>query len=472
MADQLKIYNTEKRKKEAISLLPGRDAIFLYTCGPTVYNFAHIGNFRTYVFEDLFRRTMEFFGLNVKQVMNLTDIDDKTIKGALEKGSSLDAFTQFYKDAFFNDLKSLKIQKAHHYPSATDYIPEMIEMIETLLKKEVAYQGKEGSVYFNIRRFPTYGALSHLSLEDLKIGASQRVTTDEYEKESASDFVLWKSYDPKRDGKVFWDSPFGRGRPGWHIECSTMATKLLGETVDIHMGGVDNIFPHHENERAQSEACSGKPFVRFWVHAEHLVVNGKKMSKSLGNFFTLRDLLNKRYTGVEVRYLLLSTHYRTQLNFTLDGLNAARRSLERLEDFVYRLKKVKEGSFYQSRVEKARKYFKEALADDLNISIALAVLFDFVRQVNKDIDCHQMSLEGAKEILSFLSEINHVLGVIPLEDSLEQIPKAIQEAFKRREKARAEKRWEEADKERAYIYSQGYMIEDSPAGSRVKKITS
>ncbi|MCB1073997.1 MAG: cysteine--tRNA ligase, partial [Simkania sp.] len=329
----LHIYNTESREKEPITLAPHKKEIALYTCGPTVYNFAHIGNFRTYVFEDLFRRTLEFFGLKVKQVMNLTDVDDKTIKGALEKRVSLDEFTQFYKRAFFEDLKTLGIQKAHLYPSAIDYIPQMIAMIQHLIKKGLAYKGKEGSVYFSIRHFPAYGKLSHLCLSELKAGASERVTTDEYEKESIADFVLWKGYDPERDGDIYWESPFGKGRPGWHIECSAMATELLGETIDIHMGGVDNIFPHHENEIAQSEGCSGKMFSRYWVHAEHLIVNGKKMSKSLGNFFTLRDLLDKGYSGTEVRYLLLSTHYRTQLNFTLEGLNAARQSLQRLEDF-------------------------------------------------------------------------------------------------------------------------------------------
>jgi len=468
----LRVYNTQTREKEAVTLTPGRSKIHLYTCGPTVYNFAHIGNFRTYVFEDLFRRSMEFFGLGVKQVMNLTDIDDKTIKGALEKGVSLDKFTQFYKDAFFEDLKTLNIQPAHAYPSAVEYIPQMIEMIETLLKKGMAYQGKEGSVYFSIRHFPSYGKLSHLCMEDLKAGASERVTTDEYEKESVADFVLWKAYDSERDGNIYWESPFGKGRPGWHIECSAMATELLGETVDIHMGGVDNVFPHHENEIAQSEGCSGKTFARLWVHAEHLIVNGKKMSKSLGNFFTLRDLLEKGFTGKEVRYLLLSTHYRTQLNFTLDGLTAARQSLQRLEDFVHRLRQVKEGASSTSRIEETRRRFKEALADDLNISVALAALFDFVRLVNGDIDRHALTPEGATEVLSFLKEVDQVLGVIPLEEKEEEVPADIQEAFEKRQVARAEKNWAEADKQRDYIQSEGYTIEDSPSGSRVKKIVS
>ncbi|MCP5490791.1 MAG: cysteine--tRNA ligase [Chlamydiales bacterium] len=465
----LHIYNTESREKEPITLAPHKKEIALYTCGPTVYNFAHIGNFRTYVFEDLFRRTLEFFGLKVKQVMNLTDVDDKTIKGALEKRVSLDEFTQFYKRAFFEDLKTLRIQKAHLYPSAIDYIPQMIAMIQHLIKKGLAYKGKEGSVYFSIRHFPAYGKLSHLCLSELKAGASERVTTDEYEKESIADFVLWKGYDPERDGDIYWESPFGKGRPGWHIECSAMATELLGATIDIHMGGVDNIFPHHENEIAQSEGCSGKMFSRYWVHAEHLIVNGKKMSKSLGNFFTLRDLLDKGYSGTEVRYLLLSTHYRTQLNFTLEGLNAARQSLQRLEDFVHRLKQVQEGKGASAQIKETKDRFNAALADDLNISVALAALFDFIRHVNGDIDRNELSKEGASQVLAFLKEIDHVLGVIPLKEREEEIPKDIQEAFTRRQEARAKKNWADADKERDYIQSKGYLIEDSPSGSRVKR---
>lgn len=466
----MKIYNTETREKETITLGKGESELRLYTCGPTVYNFAHIGNFRTYVFEDLFRRTLECFKLPVRQVMNLTDVDDKTIKGALEKGVPLDTFTAFYKEAFFADLKTLNVQPAHSYPSAIDYIPQMVGMIEKLLEKGLAYCGKEGSIYFSIRHFPPYGKLSHLCLEDLKAGASERVTTDEYEKESIADFVLWKAYDPDRDGDIYWESPFGKGRPGWHIECSAMATQLLGETIDIHMGGVDNIFPHHENEIAQSEGCSGAPFSRYWVHSEHLIVEGKKMSKSLGNFFTLRDLLEKGYTGSEIRYLLLSTHYRTQLNFTFQGLDAARHSLQRLGDFVHRLRQVTEGQGLATEpIEATRRAFQEALADDLNISAALAALFDFVRTLNGEMDQRALSKEGAQEVLTFLEELDQVLGVIPLEEKGEAIPPDVQEAFEKRQEARAQKNWAEADKQRDIIQSQGYLIEDSPTGSRVKK---
>jgi cysteinyl-tRNA synthetase len=354
----------------------------MYTCGPTVYNFAHIGNFRTYVFEDLLRRAIKFFGFQLTQVMNLTDVDDKTIRGAIANNVSLDDYTQPYKEAFFEDLKALNIEPAEHYPAATDYIPDMIQMIETLLAKGVAYRGGDGSIYYAISKFPRYGCLSHLHLDELQAGASERVASDEYEKEHVADFVLWKHYDPERDGQIYWESPFGPGRPGWHLECSAMAIKILGETIDIHVGGVDNMFPHHENEIAQSEACSGKPFVKLWMHAEHLVVDHKKMSKSLGNFYTLRDLLNKGYTGTQVRYLLLQTHYKTQLNFTFQGLEAAKSALQRLNDFIQRLQEVdtrESGGQMEGLCHKALEEFADALADDLNISSALAVIFDFVR---------------------------------------------------------------------------------------------
>ena len=467
---QIRVYNTKTGRKEPITYAPHRNQLLLYTCGPTVYNFAHIGNLRAYVFEDLFLRTLKFFGFVVKHAMNLTDIDDKTIRGANERGVELNRFTQFYKRAFFEDLKTLEIQPAHQYPSATEYIPHMISMIQTLLEKGIAYQTEEGSVYFSIDRFPSYGALSHLAMRELKVGGSNRVTSDEYEKKCVADFALWKRYDPKRDGAIFWNSPFGKGRPGWHIECSAMAGAVLGKTIDIHMGGVYNIFPHHENEIAQSEGCHGQLFTRFWVHVNHLIVDGKKMSKSLNNFYTLRDLLNKGYSGAEIRYLLLSTHYRTKLNFTIDGLNAARHSLGRLANFVDRLHQVKEGSCYRSRVQTAQLQFGQALGDDLNISRALAVLFDFVRRVNLDIDRGAVTDLGASEISVFLQSVNDVLGCIPMGGGPSKWPQEVQIALEKRQEARNKKDWVEADKHRDYIESQGYKIEDDPSGPRLKKI--
>lgn len=465
----LKIFDTETREKKQIHLAEGETEIKMYTCGPTVYNYAHIGNFRTYVFEDILRRTLKYFGFQLTQAMNLTDVEDKTIMGAIEKNVPLETYTKVYKEAFFEDLKTLGIEPVEIICPATDYIPEMIKMIETLIEKGIAYQRKDG-VYYSIKHFPSYGRLSHLKLEDLKERASERVSDDEYDKESATDFVLWKPYDQKRDGDVFWESPFGKGRPGWHVECSAMASHLLGETIDIHVGGVDNIFPHHENEIAQSEGYTGKHFVRHWIHAEHLIVNGKKMSKSLGNFYTLRDLLEKGYTGSEVRYLLLSTHYRTQLNFTLDGLKASRETLRRFRDFIDRLR-VAEGSgvSLNATLEETRAAFKGALADDLNISVALAALFDFIKKTNTLIDGQKISKEEAEKALSFLEEIDTVLGVLPLKQPSLEISPKIQEAFEKREAARAAKDWGEADKQRDFIHAQGYLIEDSPTGSRVKK---
>ncbi len=467
----LKLYNTATRQKETLVPLEDRH-IKMYTCGPTVYNFAHIGNFRTYVFEDLLRRVIKFFGYKITQVMNLTDVDDKTIKGAIEKNITLNAFTQPFKDAFFEDLRTLHIETVEYYPPATEYIHAMIEMIETLLEKGVAYVGGDKSVYFAIQKFPRYGCLSHLHLGELQSGASDRVANDEYDKENAADFVLWKSYDSERDGKIFWESPFGPGRPGWHLECSAMAMKLLGTTIDIHVGGVDNMFPHHENEIAQSEACTGESFVNIWMHSEHLLVDHKKMSKSLGNFYTLRDLLQRGYTGTQVRYLLLQTHYKTQLNFTFQGLESTKNSLSRLNDFILRLKEV-EGDNCGGKVEelcqKTLDHFAGALADDLNISQSLAALFDFVRDMNGLCDAAQVSKKEANEALELMKRLNTVLALFSFENDEPIISQDLQEAFERRLQARKEKNWKLADELRDYIHSKGYMIEDTPQGARLKK---
>lgn len=468
---QLYLYNTETRRKEPLVPLED-DQIKMYTCGPTVYHYAHIGNFRTYVFEDILKRTMKFFGYKVKQVMNLTDVDDKTIKGAIAKNVTLDEYTQPYKDAFFNDLKALNIDPAEEYPAATQFIPDMIEMIEKLMEKGMAYKGGDGSIYYPIRKFSRYGCLSHLNLEELQAGASERVSTDEYDKENVSDFVLWKKYDPERDGKIFWDSPFGPGRPGWHLECSAMAMKLLGETIDIHVGGVDNMFPHHENEIAQSEAYSGKQFVKLWMHSEHLIVDNKKMSKSLGNFYTLRDLLNKGFTGTQVRYMLMQTHYKTQLNFTLAGVEAVKGSLQRVQDFIQRMREIKQiesQGKVEAVIEKARIQFADALADDLNISVALAALFEMVREVNVLSDVEQVSVQEAHQIIEVLKQFDQVFGVLSFENQMEKIPQELEDALAKRIEARKQKNWALADSLRDFITSSGYVIEDTPEGARLKK---
>jgi cysteinyl-tRNA synthetase len=467
----IQLYNTATRKKDTLNpIVPGH--VTMYTCGPTVYHFAHIGNFRTYIFEDLLRRTLQFFGLKVTQVMNLTDVDDKTIKGAIAKKVSLDDFTQEYKDAFFEDIKTLNILPAAQYPAATEYIQAMIDMVEVLIKKGFAYKGGDGSIYYSIQKFPHYGCLSHLHLDELQAGASQRVASDEYDKDHVADFVLWKAYDPSRDGNIFWESPFGKGRPGWHLECSAMAIRLLGSTIDIHAGGIDNMFPHHENEIAQSEACTGNPFVHIWMHAEHLVVDGKKMSKSLGNFYILRDLLNKGFTGPQIRYLLLQTHYKTQLNFTFTGLDAAKVSLHRLNDFIQRLLNIKtetNGNLIKPILDRTLKAFSDALADDLNISVALAAVFELVRETNALSDENKISKEEAHKVLDLLKRFNEVLGVLHFEPEVEAVPKELEEALDKRNRARKEKNWALADQLRIFIAERGYIIEDTQQGARLKK---
>lgn len=462
---QLKIYNTETRQKEPVQSHQG--TVRMYTCGPTIYDFAHIGNFRTYIFEDVLRRTIQYFGLGVNQVMNITDLDDKTIGGAIRKNIPLKEFTDPFKKAFFEDLHTLHIQKAEHYPAATDYIPEMIQMIQTLIDKGFAYRSPNGSIYFSINKFPSYGRLSHLKMDELKVNASGDNEADEYEKDNLSDFVLWKAYDSCRDGKIFWESPFGPGRPGWHIECSAMSTKLLGPTLDIHCGGVDNMFPHHENEIAQSECCTGHHFVHIWAHSEHLLVDHKKMSKSLGNFYTLRDLLKKGYTGEEVRYLLLSTHYRTQLNFTFAGLDGARSSLKRVEEFILRVRAIPRTQSHPlgNAVEKARKQFKEALADDLNISVALAALFELIRELNIRFD--RVGYEEAQNVLELFEEANQIVAILPLQK--EETPIHLLELLEQRELARKTKNWAQSDQIRDQIHQAGYEIDDTPQGARLKR---
>jgi len=464
---KLTLYNTESKKKEALKPTDGKK-VRLYTCGPTIYDFAHIGNFRTYVFEDLLRRSIQSFGMKIEQAMNITDIDDKTIRGAICKQIPLKQFTEPYRVAFFEDLHTLNIQKAEHYPAATDYIPEMIKIIQILLDKGCAYRSSNGSIYFSIRHFPTYGRLSHLNLDELKTNASGDNEADEYGKENISDFVLWKAYDPTRDGQIFWDSPFGPGRPGWHIECSAMAMKILGPTIDIHCGGVDNMFPHHENEIAQSECCTGHRFVHLWMHSEHLLVDHKKMSKSLGNFYTLRDLLKKGYTGQEVRYLLLSTHYRTQLNFTFAGLDGARSSLQRISDLIERLKTIQEGTGSFPHLEQADQQFTAALADDLNISVAFAALFDLIRELNAAADKQQLSPTDACRALQLFEKWDHVLGLLPLHKH-QDIPHHLQQLLEQREEARKNKNWRRSDELRDEILASGYLIEDTPTGARLKR---
>jgi cysteinyl-tRNA synthetase len=467
----LHFYNSFERKLESfISKIPSQ--VRMYTCGPTIYDYAHIGNLRTFVFEDVLRRVLKLFGYQVIQVMNLTDIDDKTIKGATREGMSLRDFTDRFAQAFFEDIDLLNIERAEHYPRATDYVASMIKMIQTLIEKGFAYVSADNSVYFSITRFSGYGRLAHLEKRS-RDAVQSRINNDEYDKETLGDFVLWKSYDSERDEKIFWDSPWGLGRPGWHIECSAMAMQILGEQLDIHTGGIDNLFPHHENEIAQSECCSGKPFARYWLHSEHLLVDGRKMSKSLGNFFTLRDLLNKGFDPIAIRYLLLQTHYRNSLNFTFEGINAASKAVQRLRDFHYRLQQLQPAmggnpeahTFTQIALLK----FTSALADDLNMSLALAAVFDWIQEVHRLIDQNNFLASDVQQALNTLSLVDQILGVIEVE-KVDEEPLEVKNLFNQRQQARLEKQWSLSDQLRDQILEKGYLVEDHPSGNRLKKI--
>jgi len=464
----VRFFNTfTRRKEEFVPLEAGK--VRMYTCGPTVYDYAHIGNYRTYMFEDLLRRYLKYRGYQVTQVMNITDVDDKTIRNSRERGIPLNEYTEKYTQSFFEDLDTLGIERAEHYPKATDCVPEMIAIIQDLVKKGYGYKSEDGSVYYNIAKFPNYGKLAHINVDELQSGA--RVSQDEYDKEAAADFALWKAWSDE-DGEVAWDSPFGKGRPGWHIECSAMSMKHLGPTLDIHTGGVDNIFPHHEDEIAQSEAHTGKKFVRYWLHSEHLIVENRKMSKSLGNFFTLRDLIEKGYDGPQIRYLLISSHYRQQLNFTFQGLDAARASLNRLRDFMIRLEEIEsEGVNDQLPllIENTRQRFEESLDDDLNAAGALGSIFEMVHEINRMIEAGSVSKQDAGKVIDFMRSIDAVLGILPKTGAEEEIdPEAVKLA-EQRDQARKAKDWALADELRDKITAMGYVIEDTPHGPRVKR---
>ena len=459
-----RIYNTLTRSvQEVTSLEPGH--VRMYTCGPTVYNIAHIGNFRAYVFEDLLRRWLQFKGWRVTQVMNLTDVDDKTIHGSREAGVSLADFTAPFKKAFFEDLRALNIEPAEYYPAATDHIPEMIELISRLMEGGHAYQSEDGSVYFSIDSWPSYGKLARLDRAGMRSGV--RIHSDEYDKENVADFALWKAWDEK-DGDVAWDSPWGRGRPGWHIECSAMSQKYLGASFDIHTGGVDNIFPHHEDEIAQSEAANGQPLAAFWIHCAHLMVDGQKMSKSRGNFYTLRDVLAKGYTGREVRYELIATHYRAALNFTMASLDAARVSLRRIDEFTERCKAaagdVAAGDL-PVWAQQAAQRFEAAMDDDLNVSAALATLFDTIREGNSALDAKKLTDAEAAALLALFRKWDTALGV--LEKPAATVPPEIQALLEQRQAARAAKDWAQSDALRTAMAARGWMVKDTPKGQVV-----
>ena len=468
----MNFYNSLSRSKEPLNPIEAGH-VRMYTCGPTVYNFAHIGNFRAYTFEDILRRVIQLNGCRVTQVMNLTDVDDKTIRGAKAAQVPLKTFTAPYIKAFFEDLKTLNIQAAEVYPAATDHIPEMIALIQQLFEKGLAYKSEDGSVYFSVARLPGYGKLAHLDRENLRVGT--RVANDEYEKEGYGDFALWKAWEAS-DGDVVWDSPWGRGRPGWHLECSAMAMKYLGETFDVHTGGIDNLFPHHENEIAQTEGATGKPFVNHWLHCAHLRVNGEKMSKSLGNFFTLRDLIDKGYTGREIRYVLINGHYRQPLNFTFDALAAARTSLARIDECLDALTERVGAAKPAAEVPWARaclNVFTAALNDDLNVPEAFAALFALVREANTGLAQNTLTSEMAAAVLSVFDTMDTVLGVIRFGRAVQAdaIPAEIQALVDARAAARAAKQWAESDRLRDELATKGWEVRDSKEGQKVKPLS-
>ena len=459
--------NTLSRHKETFTPLAGRQ-VRMYTCGPTVYNFAHIGNFRAMMAYDLLKRWLRCRGYAVTHVMNITDIDDKTIRGAQAEKVTLAEFTERYTKAFIEDCAALRIVPADVMPRATAHIPQMISLVQTLVDKGVAYRGADGSVYFSIEKFDGYGRLSHLDTRELKHGA--RIASDEYDKNHAADFALWKAW-TANDGDVKWHSPWGDGRPGWHLECSAMAREYLGDTLDIHMGGEDLVFPHHENEIAQSEAATGAPFARYWMHNAHLLVDGRKMSKSLGNYYTLRDIMAKGYTGREIRYLLLSAHYRQPLNFTFDGLHAARSAVQRLDETRSQLGQcMAQGALRDDvahAIEHARQSWCNELVDDLNISPALAVVFDLVHQANKWLAAGMATAADAQALLGFLDETDEVLAVSGGDDA---VPPEVQRLAEERAAARKSKDFKRSDDIRKELAAKGYTVEDTSTGPRVKRV--
>jgi len=456
----LHFFNTYSRELEEFKPRADRK-IDLYTCGPTVYSRAHIGNFRAYIFEDLLQRHLEARGFKVHRVMNITDVDDKTIRGAREAKVALSKFTQQFKDAFFKDAETLRIRPADDYPAATDqkYIDKMIAMISALISKGLAYRADDKSVYYRINKFPNYGKLAHFNLDELK--TTGRVKHDEYDKEHIGDFALWKAWD-EDDGGVKWVSPWGPGRPGWHIECSAMATALLGDQIDIHCGGVDNIFPHHEAEIAQSEGVTGKKFVNMWLHCAHLLVDGQKMAKSLGNFYTVPDVLAKGYTGREIRYALMRVHYRTQLNFTWDGMKEARESLGRIDDWLERLRGIAENA--QRRTEDSE--FEKALDDDLNISAALGFLFETIRETNRAMDENKLDAKTAALWLAWWDRINQTLD---FESGDVELPAEVKKVAEARAQARLAKDFRKSDELRDKLNALGWEARDTKDGQKITR---
>lgn len=441
--------------------------VTIYSCGPTVYSYAHIGNFRTFIFNDLLRRYLKFRGYKVNHAMNITDVDDKTIAGARSEGISLREYTDRYIKIFFEDVDVLNIERVEHYPRATESIDSMIEIISRLNEKGYVYL-KEGSLYFSIAKFQKYGALSRLDKRQIRHGV--RYDADEYEKDDVRDFVLWKA--PK-EGEPVWETPFGKGRPGWHIECSAMVRQVFGGTIDIHTGGVDLIFPHHENEIAQSEGAYDEKFVRYWIHVEHLLVDGAKMSKSKGNFYTLRDLLQKGYSPRAIRYVLLTGHYRKHLNFTLESLRTAESALARIDNFLVRINDIKKEGTMDPAIRTLSKefldHFIEQMDDDLNISGGLGQFFEYIHSVNSHIDEGRFCDADRDYVIDILRKIDSVFGFIFFPKNMGDVDiERIEALIAERQKARKEKDFARADRIRDELYKEGIILEDTREGVRWK----
>ena len=469
----LRLYNSFTRTVEPFAPASGSTAR-LYTCGPTVYNPAHLGNFRTFLFEDLLRRVLRLRGWSVEQVMNLTDVDDKIIARASEKGRTIGEVTEPVIEMFFADRDYLRIQRAEHYPRATQYIADMIALVRRLEEKGVAYKADDGSVYFAIRRFAEYGRLSRLDTRELRAGA--RVAQDDYAKENAQDFALWKAAKPEDEAaKAAWDSPWGRGRPGWHLECSAMAMAILGETIDIHCGGVDLIFPHHEDEIAQSEAATGKPFARFWCHGEFLLTDGAKMAKRVGNVSTVADLRAAGVSAAAVRHFMFSTHYRKQLNLSGDALEASTAAVRRVGDFADRLERETLGT--PALAEAAETLAVEsttALSDDLNAPRAMGALFEFISAANREFDSRQDRVADAGALVrarEAFRKVNAVLDIVPDRGPEDGTLSAwVETQLADRATARQKRDFAAADAVRKALEEKGIAIEDSPTGTRWKKV--
>ena len=463
----LRLYNTLTQQVEPFTPADGR-TVRMYTCGPTVYNFVHIGNLRTFMFQDLLRRWLRAQGWTLNHVMNITDVEDKIIRSAVEQHKTIAEYTSVYEKAFLDDIRTLRIEIPERLVRATEHIPEMAEAIEGLEQKGFTYE-TEGSVYYRIANFPEYGKLSHKDFGGIRAGA--RVDVDEYDKDDARDFVLWKA---RKEGEPSWQTSVGDGRPGWHIECSVMAMKYLGETLDIHTGGVDLIFPHHENEIAQSEALTGKQFVRFWLHSEHLMVEGQKMAKSLGNFYTLRDLLERGNKPETIRYLLLSLPYRSKLNFTFDGLKAAETAVERLRNYKLRLDTASFPEGLSESIakctEQSQQRFVDALNDDLNTAEALGAVFEFVRDTNSAMDSGEFKLGNVKPALALLEQFDSVFNVLAVTPAESGITEAdIEAKVAERAAAKKARNFARADEVRKELLEQGVILEDTKDGVRWKR---